>query len=182
MGIEINNIKNNALLRADAIETPIGMMLAIVDDDALKVLEFIDSSGIKSSIALWIKKLRQPISIGNNGVLAAIQEELDLYFLGRLKKFRVTLQASGSDFQQKVWQELLQTPYGHRRSYQEQALAIGMPKANRAVGNANALNPIAIIIPCHRIVKNNGDIGGYAGGVERKKWLLAHELKNAGIG
>jgi O-6-methylguanine DNA methyltransferase len=83
----------------------------------------------------------------------------------------------GSPFQKLVWNELLNIPYGETRSYLEEANAIGKPTSYRAVANANGANKLAIIIPCHRIINNNGEIGGYGGGIARKKWLLEHETR-----
>ena len=84
----------------------------------------------------------------------------------------------GSSFQQTVWKELIKIPYGETRSYAMQSITIGNPKATRAVANANGANQLAIIIPCHRIIRNNGELGGYGGGVHRKKWLIDHEKGN----
>ncbi|NLJ83563.1 MAG: methylated-DNA--[protein]-cysteine S-methyltransferase [Halanaerobiaceae bacterium] len=106
-----------------------------------------------------------------------IFDELNAYFLGRLRNFQVPLLLQGTEFQIKVWKELLNIPYGEIATYGDIARAIGIPMGARAVGNANHNNRIAIIIPCHRVVGANGCLTGYAGGLERKKWLLAHEKK-----
>lgn len=101
--------------------------------------------------------------------------QLDEYFKGVRKEFSLELQLDGTDFQKRVWQELQKIPYGRTASYQEVAAAIGRTKAVRAVGNANRLNRIPIIIPCHRVVGKNGSLVGYAAGLWRKEWLLRHE-------
>ena len=98
--------------------------------------------------------------------------QLDKYFAGKLRKFSLDLAPQGTLFQREVWDALLQIPYGETRSYQDIAHAIGNPKAVRAVGNSNARNPIAIIIPCHRVIGANGKLTGYAGGLAYKRALL----------
>ncbi|MBS1681016.1 MAG: methylated-DNA--[protein]-cysteine S-methyltransferase [Bacteroidetes bacterium] len=101
--------------------------------------------------------------------------ELDEYFTGRRKFFSFEIDLRGSDFQQKVWNELLNIPFGKTVSYQELAVRIGDVKSIRAVGLANGQNPIAIVVPCHRVIGKSGDLVGYGGGLDRKIWLLEHE-------
>lgn len=107
-----------------------------------------------------------------------IFDELNAYFLGRLNDFQVPVILEGTEFQVKVWKEIMKIPYGDLATYGEIAKSIGVPKGARAVGNANHNNRIAIIVPCHRVVGANGCLTGYAGGLERKKWLIAHEKKH----
>jgi AraC family transcriptional regulator of adaptative response/methylated-DNA-[protein]-cysteine methyltransferase len=107
-----------------------------------------------------------------NGHLERLQDELAGYFAGTLRSFSVSLLYPGTPFQQRVWEQLLLVPYGETRSYQYLAAAVGNPAAVRAVGRANGLNRIAILIPCHRIVNKNGNLGGYGGGMRRKQFLL----------
>ena len=103
-------------------------------------------------------------------------KQFSLYFEGKLKKFDHPLDLClGTPFQQKVWKKLLTIPYGKTRSYKWLAQAIKNPQASRAVGNANGKNPLSIIIPCHRVVKENGEMGGYTGGVSIKRYLLKLE-------
>ncbi len=102
-------------------------------------------------------------------------QQVDEYFRGQRKKFSLNLVLDGTDFQKKVWRELLKIPYGGTASYKDTAEAIGKKRAFRAVGNANRLNKISIIIPCHRVIGTGGGLTGYGGGVWRKKWLLEHE-------
>ena len=102
-------------------------------------------------------------------------KQLDEYFGGRRKAFSVNLLPEGTDFQKKVWNELVEIPFGETRSYKDMAASIGNIKAVRAVGNANGKNKIGIIIPCHRVIGNNGKLVGYGGGLWRKEWLLKHE-------
>ena len=101
--------------------------------------------------------------------------QLDEYFKGKRRKFAVDLLLQGTDFQKTVWRQLEKIPYGKTASYREIAVTIGKPNAYRAVGNANGKNPLAIIIPCHRVIGSNGDLVGYGGGLWRKEWLLKHE-------
>jgi methylated-DNA-[protein]-cysteine S-methyltransferase len=101
--------------------------------------------------------------------------ELDEYFKGQRRVFTVKLDIQGTEFQKKVWRELLSIPYGASKTYREIAVSIGNPRAVRAVGNANHCNKIALLIPCHRVIGSNGDLTGYAGGLWRKEWLLKLE-------
>jgi methylated-DNA-[protein]-cysteine S-methyltransferase len=105
-------------------------------------------------------------------------EQLDEYFKGKRKEFSIDLQPKGTKFQKQVWNQLMKIPYGETVSYKNVAVAIGKKKAVRAVGNANGANNIVIIIPCHRVIGNNGELVGYGGGMDRKQWLLYHEAKN----
>jgi len=101
--------------------------------------------------------------------------ELDEYFHKGRKYFSVELDLRGNEFQVKAWNELLAIPYGKTNSYQQQAIRVGDPNFSRAVGLANNQNPIAIIVPCHRVIGKNGDLVGFGGGLENKEWLLQHE-------
>lgn len=101
--------------------------------------------------------------------------ELNEYFNGERRRFTVPLDTQGTHFQRQVWRALMDVEFGQSKSYQDIALAINNPKAVRAVGAANGKNPISIIVPCHRIIGANGKLTGYAGGLERKEWLLKHE-------
>lgn len=101
--------------------------------------------------------------------------QLDEYFKGDRKEFSVKLKLQGTEFQKQVWSELLKIPYGKTATYKDIAIAVGNPKAVRAVGGANNRNNIGIIIPCHRVVGSDGSLTGYAGGLDKKEWLLRHE-------
>ena len=107
------------------------------------------------------------------------RQQLEEYFAGTRKIFTLQLAPQGTEFQQRVWAALCDIPFGETRSYGEQARAIKNDKAVRAVGLANGKNPIGIIVPCHRVIGADGSMTGYAGGIERKKWLLAHEAQFA---
>ena len=106
------------------------------------------------------------------------KKQLDEYFAGGRRAFTIPMVALGTDFQQRVWNVLMQIPYGVTRSYKHQSQIVGDVKAVRAVARANGENRIAIVIPCHRIIGSDGSIVGYGGGVYRKQWLLKHEFEN----
>ena len=121
------------------------------------------------------KKMDATISLGYTQTIHTIEQELSHYFTGELKKFETPLFLNGSPFQKDTWIELQKIPFGETRSYFELAQAVGKKGAWRAVAQANRANQFAIMIPCHRVIHKNGEIGGYAGGVYRKKYLLEWE-------
>ncbi len=108
-----------------------------------------------------------------------VREQLEAYFSGELTRFHIPLAAHGTEFQRRVWDALREIPYGETTSYGTLAESIGRPDACRAVGLANGRNPISIVVPCHRVIGASGALTGYGGGIERKRWLLAHELGQA---
>jgi methylated-DNA-[protein]-cysteine S-methyltransferase len=107
-----------------------------------------------------------------------VAAQFDAYFAGDLSSFVLEMELLGTPFQQSVWSQLCEIPYGETISYGELARRVGNPNASRAVGLANGRNPIAIIVPCHRVIGADGSLTGYGGGLERKTWLLGHELKH----
>jgi len=115
----------------------------------------------------------------DDSLYASAREQLLAYFAGSLQAFDLPLNPVGTDFQKQVWDALTKIPFGETVSYQTIANAINKPKAVRAVGAANGKNPIGIIVPCHRVIGANGSLTGYAGGLERKRWLLQHEQRQA---
>jgi len=134
----------------------------------------------KGLLGAWFQtQTTQPDNLGKldseHPVLKQAVSEFQEYFSGTRQMFEVPLAATGTEFQQKVWQALTTIPFGTTWSYQDLANAIGNPKAVRAVGLANGKNPISIIVPCHRVIGKNGTLTGYAGGIERKEGLLKHE-------
>ncbi len=167
-----------AIFKTSWIDTPLGPMLAIADEHALYLLEFVDRRGLEREVARLRNKTKAAIIPGTTPPITSIEQELKEYFNGQLKHFVTPVHHLGSDFQKRVWHELTLIPYGETRSYSKQAEIIGKPTAFRAVANANGANQLAIIIPCHRIINLNGELGGYAGGLNRKKWLLDHEHRN----
>ena len=110
-----------------------------------------------------------------DAVFAVVRSQLAEYFAGERQQFDVSMRLEGTPFQQRVWQELLRIPFGKTITYAELARRVGQPTASRAVGNANGRNPISIIVPCHRVVGASGKLAGYAGGVDKKSWLLQWE-------
>lgn len=121
----------------------------------------------------WTRKT--PSAQIKTPLLKEAAEQLNRYLDGKLKRFALPFEPIGTDFQKRVWQALLEIPYGHTKSYQEMASAIGQPSAVRAVGNANGKNPLCIFIPCHRVVYASGKLGGYSQGVALKEKLLSLE-------
>lgn len=162
-------------LTAAYFETKIGSMIAIADDRSLYLLEFVDRPETEYEVKRLRQRMNLPIVMGESSLLSQLQREMALYFEGKLNVFTIPLVLQGTSFQKTVWQALLMIPYGETRSYAEIANEIGMPTAFRAVANANRANSLAIIVPCHRVIKSNGDLCGYGGGVARKEWLLNHE-------
>jgi len=150
-------------------------MLAIADTTHLYIFKFVDQDNLEKEIEQLQKTTNATISEGSNNLLVSLQDELIAYFHGTLQNFSIPTQLHGTPFQQKCWQALTQILYGYTTSYGQQAILIGKPKAYRAVALANKNNPIAIIIPCHRIIKSNGDLCGYNGGAHRKQTLLQLE-------
>lgn len=156
------------------IHTKIGPMLAIADNNALYLLEFAKKKRLEHEITR-LQNRGFTIHPGDSRPLQSIESELTAYFEGKLARFKTSYRCFGSEFQQHAWQALSQIPYGETRNYQEQARAINKPSAYRAVANANGANQLAIIIPCHRVIKSDGSCGGYGGGSPIKQWLLEHE-------
>ncbi|MBX9586188.1 MAG: methylated-DNA--[protein]-cysteine S-methyltransferase [Gammaproteobacteria bacterium] len=171
--------KHQVILNVSCFDTPLGPMLAIADEKELYVLEFFERRGLQREIERLCLKNKCAIVSGKTDPITSIESELTSYFSGKLQIFKTPLRLMGTPFQKKVWTELMTIPYGETRSYLEQAKAIKKETAYRAVANANGANQLAIIIPCHRIINNNGNLGGYGGGIARKQWLLEHEKKNS---
>jgi len=159
------------------IQTPLGPMLAGADTQALRFLDFHDRRAIQAQIAALRRTSGLPIARGDCAILDELRVELGAYFERRLRSFSIPVTSPGTPFQALVWRALSEIPYGETRSYGEVARAIGSPNASRAVGTANGVNRIAIVVPCHRVVNADGSLGGYGGGLERKHALL--ELEGA---
>lgn len=172
---DVSMPRPNANFYSKRISTPIGTMLAIADSDFLYLLEFETSPFLGRKITSICYELKATIHTGTNEVITKLQEELELYFSGKLKKFSINIKTVGTDFQRKAWSAVSEVPYGKTCSYKEQANNINKPSSFRAIANANSANKIAIIIPCHRIINRTGNIGGYSGGIDKKLWLLEHE-------
>ncbi|RJL13985.1 bifunctional transcriptional activator/DNA repair enzyme protein Ada [Paracoccus siganidrum] len=167
-------------LRADWIDTPLGGMIAIADDRALHLLEFIDRKALPQGLRRLSGFVGGRIGLGRSPVHDLAEAELRDFFTGRKPVFSVPIQLHGTDFQQQVWQALRQIPAGQTRSYAGLAASIGRPSATRAVARANATNRIALVVPCHRVIGADGTLTGYAGGLWRKERLIAAERAYAG--
>jgi AraC family transcriptional regulator of adaptative response/methylated-DNA-[protein]-cysteine methyltransferase len=154
------------------IRSPLGPLVAGATSEGVCLLEFSDRRMLEAQFAAVRKLFQAPLAPGTNDHLAALEGQLAEYFAGRLRSFTVPLVYPGTDFQRRVWEQLLAIPYGQTRSYVDIARAVGQPKGVRAVGRTNGLNRIAIVIPCHRVVNKSGALGGYGGGLRRKQFLL----------
>ncbi len=163
------------ILKASWLDTKLGPMIGIADEDALYLLEFVDRRGLEREVERLQKRTKAAIIPGTTEPIRSIERELHQYFEGELKQFKTPLCLLGSPFQKRVWAQLKNIPYGEIRTYAEMASGIGNSSAFRAVANANGANQIAIVIPCHRVINTNGEFGGYGGGLVRKKWLIHHE-------
>lgn len=143
-------------------DSKVGILQIEGTDEAITEVRFSDKKKIRSDPNL-------------HPLIQECQKQLDEYFKGKRKSFSLKLQLEGTDFQKKVWAELMKIPFGKTASYKDIATAIGNQKAVRAVGGANGKNNIAIIIPCHRVIGADGSLVGFGGGLWRKVWLLNHE-------
>jgi len=140
--------------------SPIGILEIIASDDAI-------------ISAMFVEEVKE--SIGETEIIKDAIKQFDEYFKGTRKDFHIKYEVGGTEFQKKVWNALVEIPYGVTLSYKELANKIGNEKASRAVGKANSKNIISIIIPCHRVIGADKSLTGYAGGLDRKQWLLEHE-------
>lgn len=156
----------------DIIKSPVGPLTCVMKNNALEGLYFeTEPDQMKATSSSWTKSTSQ---------LAAVKVQLSEYFAGSRRQFEIHLHSEGTPFREKVWAKLRTIPYGVTWSYGELARKIGDPNASRAVGLANGRNPIAIVVPCHRVIGSNGSLTGFGGGIERKKWLLEFEARTAG--
>ncbi len=162
------------------LETPLGGMLAVAGDEGLCLLEFVDRRGLETQIAVLRRRLGCVIVPGRSRHLETIADEVARYFEATLRRFTVPLVMQGTPFQEAVWRRLGKIPYGRTESYAQLAADLGKPTARRAVGRANGDNRLAIVIPCHRVVRADGTLCGYGGGLWRKRWLLEHEKRVIG--
>jgi methylated-DNA-[protein]-cysteine S-methyltransferase len=157
-------------IRFDFIDSPIGTLTAAADESGLRWL-------------LFPQNRHEPVREGwqrDTASFAELRRQLAAYFGGELRDFDLPLAPQGTPFQQSAWAALRTIPYGETRSYRDQALAIGNPKAVRAVGQANGRNPLPIVIPCHRVIGANGSMTGFGGGIDTKRFLLDLEARHGG--
>jgi AraC family transcriptional regulator, regulatory protein of adaptative response / methylated-DNA-[protein]-cysteine methyltransferase len=163
------------------VQAPVGPLVAGATDDGICLLEFSDRQRLERQFSTLRRVFRGGIRVGTNRHLETLNAELAEYFAGTRRAFSVPLTYSGTPFQRRVWEELLAIPYGETRFYEALALALHEPRAVRAVGHANGRNPIAIVIPCHRVIGKDGGLGGYGGGLRRKQYLLDLEQGRRGL-
>lgn len=168
---EYKSITKN-IIATTVITTPLGKMFVASTNKGICMLTFYNEKNIQKQIEKLKKFFDADVMSAHNKHFDQLKKELDEYFEGKREVFEIPLQLLGTPFQQKVWNILQAIPYGNTISYQEQAVLINNEKAVRAVANANAANLIAIIIPCHRVIGKNGKLTGYAGGIDKKEFLL----------
>ena len=155
-------------------------MIAGAVEDGICLLEFSDRRMLNTEYKDLARYLKTNIEEGESIHFQALIIQLNEYLKGVRKEFSLPLVTPGTLFQQSVWKELMTIPYGTTCSYLEQSIALGKPESIRAVANANGMNRISIIIPCHRVIGSDGRLTGYGGGLKRKKWLLDHEKRYSG--
>lgn len=160
------------------IDTPVGDVLAIAYEQCLYLVAFADDHELTHKIEKLLINMQATITLGSTAAIVSLQKEFTAYFNGTLQTFTTPLKFFGTPFQTFAWNALQKVPYGTTTSYTQQADIIGKKSAHRAVANANGANQFVIIIPCHRIIRNNGNLGGYGGGINRKQWLLNFENNN----
>ena len=161
-------------LTLDRIPSPVGEVLVATDaDGAVRALDFHD---YEARLRLLLRRHYGEVVLIEGRAPEPVRQAVEAWFGGDLTAFdAIDVRTGGTPFQRSVWKALRDIPAGETRSYGQLATAIGAPKAVRAVGLANGANPIGVIVPCHRVIGANGTLTGYAGGLERKRWLLAHE-------
>jgi methylated-DNA-[protein]-cysteine S-methyltransferase len=156
------------------LESPIGTLLIVGDDEAIRRIEFPKNGKARPPESGWVESGRGPV--------AETIRQLREYFAGRRNEFDLPLAPEGTEFQRMVWRRLQEIPYGETISYGELAKRVGNAKASRAVGAANGQNPIPIVIPCHRVIGSNGKLTGFGGGLPTKEALLALEARQLTLG
>ncbi|HEY7847749.1 MAG TPA: methylated-DNA--[protein]-cysteine S-methyltransferase [Candidatus Limnocylindria bacterium] len=161
------------------LRSPLGTLLAGATDVGVCLLEFTDRPMLPTQLEVLARRLRRPLVTGRHPLLGRLAVELEAYFAGRREAFDLPLVAPGTPFQEQVWARLRQIPAGDTLSYEALAAGAGRPGAQRAAGTANGANRIAVVIPCHRVVRKSGEVGNYGGGSWRKAWLLDHERRMA---
>ncbi|HEY9260881.1 trifunctional transcriptional activator/DNA repair protein Ada/methylated-DNA--[protein]-cysteine S-methyltransferase [Chitinophaga sp.] len=174
-GVSPSNSKDKHLINITRLETPLGTMFACAVEQGICLLEFTDRKMLETELKSLAKQLNANIIQGANVHFETLQLQLAEYFEGTRKVFTVPLYCPGTPFQQTIWRILQTISYGTTSSYKQQAMAVNRPEAIRAVANANGMNRISILVPCHRVIAEDGQLAGYGGGIWRKKWLLDHE-------
>lgn len=178
VGANPNNAKYVNVINLHRFATLLGPMIAGATEEGICLLEFTERRMLESEFGDLRKRLKANFVYGTNEHISKLEKQMCEYFEGKRKTFDVLLVTPGSEFQKSVWRQLMTIPYGHTRSYEEQAIAINNLKAIRAVASANGCNRISIVVPCHRVIGKDGSLTGYGGGLWRKKWLLDFEKTN----
>ncbi|MEN9918626.1 MAG: hypothetical protein RL662_1062 [Bacteroidota bacterium] len=176
IGASPQNSKTKQIIDLTRIETMLGTMIACATEKGICLLEFTDRKMLETELKYLTKSLKSPIIQGYNKYFEPLKKQLNAYFSGELKEFDLPLDLVGTDFQKQVWNILLQISYGTTTTYKQQAEELNKSSAIRAVANANGMNKISIIVPCHRVIGSDGALTGYGGGLWRKQKLL--ELEN----
>ena len=161
------------------MSSPVGLLFLALSERGLRHLEFMDRKSIKRMIASHTEAGSTDVWEASLLSLKPVVDQLEAYFCGALTEYEIPLDLIGTDFQKAVWKQLTRIPFGETRTYGDIAKAVHQPKAARAVGLANNQNPVAIVVPCHRVIGANGSLTGYGGGMQRKRWLLQHEARFA---
>lgn len=177
-GVSPTNSKTQNVIDLKRIETPLGTMYACAVKEGICLLEFTDRKMLETELKSLAKTLKATIVQGENKHFTVLELQLKEYFEGKRQDFTVPIFSFGSNFQNQVWDTLREIPFGETKSYKQQSIAIHKPEAVRAVANANGMNRISILIPCHRVIGSKGELTGYGGGLWRKKWLLELEQNN----
>ncbi len=169
------NALQTSIIHCERIATPLGQMLACASSKGICLLEFLDRKMLETELQEISRLQNATLLVGKNDHLKQLTRELDEYFSGKRRVFTLALDTPGTAFQQTVWQSLQMIPYGETISYLQQAQRLQKSNAVRSVAQANGRNRVAIVIPCHRVIGENGELKGYGGGLHRKQWLLNFE-------
>jgi len=162
------------------IDTPVGKMRIGATDEGICLFDFQYRRSIDSIMKRIETHVGHKFEEAEHPHFSLLEEQIGQYFAGTRKEFDLPLHFAGTAFQKSVWEGLLKIPYGETRSYKQQSIFLGNEKAIRAVAGANGENGIAIIVPCHRVIGEDGSLTGYGGGLQRKKWLLDLEKRHSG--
>jgi AraC family transcriptional regulator of adaptative response/methylated-DNA-[protein]-cysteine methyltransferase len=179
LGQSPNSFAENALLRADWIDTPLGPMVAVCNKHSLHLLEFVDRKALSGSLKKLQTYAKGSLGFGSFDITDQVRLELTEFFAGNRHTFTVPMTFHGPEFTQSVWRALVKIPAGETRSYSQMATAIGKSNATRAVARANGANQIALMVPCHRVIGMDGSLTGYGGGLWRKQRLIELERSYA---
>lgn len=167
-------------LYTTTLDSPLGPLLIAADDERIYLVEYAQEERSQRQLKRVVERLQATSEPGSSPPAEQLGAELAAYFAGESCEFTTPIQSVGTPFQERVWAALLQIPLGETCSYGDIARQVGDARAVRAVGTANGANPISILVPCHRVVRTGGALGGYGGGLDRKRWLLDHERAMVG--